>query len=106
MERIWEELMIIEKEAEQIRSRALQSSEKIIAIATEDAKKLVTDSKKHSEEESEKILKNLIREAIQERDDALTKNERALKDVMTAVEKRFNEAVSIVLDIVLGKRTV
>jgi F0F1-type ATP synthase membrane subunit b/b' len=106
MERIWEELMTIEKEAEQIRSRALQSSEKIIAIATEDAKKLVTDSRKHSEEESEKILKNLMREAIQERDDALLKNERVIKDVMTTVEKRFNEAVGIVLDIVLGKRTV
>lgn len=103
MEKVWEELRRIESEAEHVQSGALKKSEELIAIAKQDAEKLLSDSTKHIETEANELLNRFLREAAKERDAALEKNEKNLKDLRETVEKRFDEALNIIFDAVLGK---
>ena len=103
MEEIWRELREIEKEAEHIRSEALGKSEEIIAIAREDAGKLVSDSKKYAEEEADELLDRYVRRANREREVILEKNREAIRELRVSVENRINKAVKIVFDAVLEK---
>jgi F0F1-type ATP synthase membrane subunit b/b' len=50
MERVWEELMKIETEAELIRSEAQSKAKGIVKIAEEEAEKLIANSKKYATE--------------------------------------------------------
>jgi len=106
MEKVWEELRKIEREAERIRSEGLRKSEEIFVIAKEDAEKLVLDSRKHVEEEAEELLSRYLEEANKEREDALKKNEDVIKELRITVERRINEAVKMIFDAVLGKTKV
>jgi vacuolar-type H+-ATPase subunit H len=103
MERLWEELKKIEKEAEHIHSKTLEKSEELIAIAKKDAEKLLSDSKKHVEAEADELLKKYAKEATKKRNFALKKNEEIIKELRKTVEKRFNKAVNTIFDAVLGK---
>jgi len=106
MEKVWEELRKIEREAERIRSEGLRKSEEIFVIAKEDAEKLVLDSRKHVEEEADELLSRYLEEANKEREDALKKNEDVIKELRITVERRINEAVKMIFDAVLGKTKV
>jgi vacuolar-type H+-ATPase subunit H len=103
MEKVWEELRKIESEAEHIRSETLKRSEELIAIAKQDAEKLLSASEKHVEMEGNELLKRLRRDVAKERDDALEKNEKNIKDLRETVEKCFDDAVNMIFDAVLGK---
>jgi vacuolar-type H+-ATPase subunit H len=103
MEKVWEELKKIESEAEQIHSETLKKSEELVAIAKEDAKKLLSITEKNVEIEVNELLNRLRRNTTKERNDALEKNEENIKDLMKSVEKRFDEAVDTTFDAILGK---
>jgi len=103
MEKLWEELRKIESEAEHIHSETLKKSEELIAIAKQDAEKLLSASKKHIEAEANELLNKYHEEAAKERDAALKKNEKIIKELRTTVEKRFDKAVNTIFDAVLGK---
>jgi len=102
MERVWEELRKIEREAEHIHSETLKKSEELIAIAKKDAEKLLSVSKKHTEAEANKLLNKSLREAANERAAALEKNEKTIKELRTTVKKCLDKAVNTVFDAVLG----
>lgn len=101
MEKIWEELRKIEKEADLIRSEALGKSKQIIMIARAESEKLISDSKIQMNEEADELLKR-FREAIRkESEDALEKNEEFVKELRKSAEKRIDEAVKTIFDVVL-----
>jgi vacuolar-type H+-ATPase subunit H len=106
MERVWEELRKIESEAEQIHSETLKKSEELVAVAKRDAERLLSASEKNVELEVNELLNRLRGDAAKERDDALEKNEKNIKDLRKTVEKRFGEAVNVIFDAVLEKTKV
>jgi vacuolar-type H+-ATPase subunit H len=103
MERVWEELKEIENKAEQINSETMKKSEELIAVAKKDAEKLLSLSKKHSEAEATELLNTQFKKAAKERDVALEKNERTIKELKANVEKNFDKTVDAVFNVVLGK---
>ena len=103
MERVWEELKEIENKAEQINSETMKKSEELIAVAKKDAEKLLLLSKKHSEAEANELLNTQLKKAAKERDVALEKNERTIKELKANVEKNFDKTVAAVFNVVLGK---
>jgi vacuolar-type H+-ATPase subunit H len=103
MERVWEELKEIENKAEQINSETMKKSEELIAVAKKDAEKLLSLSKKHSEAEANELLNMQLKKATKERDVALEKNERTIKELKANVEKNFDKTVDAVFNVVLGK---
>jgi len=103
MERIWEELKEIESKAEQINSETMKKSQELLAVAKTDAKKLLSISKKHSEAEAKELVNTQLKEAAKERDIALEKNEKTIKELKARVEKNFDKTVDTVFNVVLGK---
>jgi vacuolar-type H+-ATPase subunit H len=103
MERIWEELKEIESKAEQINSETMKKSQELLAVAKKDAKKLLSISKKHAEAEAKELVNRQLKEAAKERDIALEKNERTIKELKARVEKNFDKTVDAVFNVVLGK---
>jgi vacuolar-type H+-ATPase subunit H len=103
MERVWEELKEIENKAEQINSETMKKSQELIAVAKKDAEKLLSLAKKHAEAEATELLNTHLKKAATERDAALEKNERTIKELKTNVEKNFDKTVDAVFNIVLGK---
>jgi vacuolar-type H+-ATPase subunit H len=103
MEKVWEELKEIESKAEQINSDTMKKSQELIAVAKNDAKKLLSLSKKHAEAESNELQSTQLKEAEKERDIALEKNERSNQKLKARVEKNFDKAVDAVFNAVLGK---
>jgi vacuolar-type H+-ATPase subunit H len=103
MEKLWEELRKIESDAEHIRSETLKKSEELVAIAKQDAEKLLSTSKNHSEVEADELLNKYREEAAKEHNTALKKNEKIIKELGETVKKRFDEAVNTIFDVVLGK---
>ena len=103
MERVWEELKEIENKAEQINSETMKKSEELIAVAKKDAEKLLSISKKHAEVEANELVNTHLKKAAKERDIALEKNERAIKELKARVEKNFDKTVDGVFNVVLGK---
>lgn len=106
MERVWKELKNIEMEAERIRSESLRKSKEIVATAREEAEKLISDSKKHAEEEADELLDKYLEKAKRERENSLKKSEVFIEKLRVTVEKRINEAVKMIFDMVLGKTEV
>jgi F0F1-type ATP synthase membrane subunit b/b' len=103
MEKLWEELRKIENEAEHIHSETLKNSEELVAIAKQDAEKLLSASKKHIEAEANELLNKYHEEAAKEHDAELQKNEYVIKELGKNVENRFEKAVNTIFDAVLGK---
>jgi vacuolar-type H+-ATPase subunit H len=103
VERVWEELKEIESKAEQINSETMKKSQELIAVAKKDAKKLLSLSEKHAEAEANELLNTHLKEAAKERDIALEKNERTIKELKSIVEKNFDKTVDAVFNLVLGK---
>jgi F0F1-type ATP synthase membrane subunit b/b' len=90
MEKVWEELKEIESEAEQINSETMEKSQELIAVAKEDAKKLL-------------LVSTYLKDATKERDIALEKNKSSIQELKETVEKNFDKAVDAVFNAVLGK---
>jgi len=103
MEKVWDELRKIESKAEQINSETLKKSEELIAVAKKDAKKLLSLSKKHTESEINDLLTTYLNQATKEHDTAIEKNEKAIKELKTTVEKNFDKSIDAVFNAVLGK---
>lgn len=106
MEKIWEELVKIEEEADLIRSEALDKSKQIIKITRDESEKLISDSETQANEEARELLEAFRASANKEREDALEKNEEFIKELRRSAEKRMDEAVKAILDIVLEKNPV
>jgi F0F1-type ATP synthase membrane subunit b/b' len=103
MEKVWKELRKIESEAEQVHSETLKKSEELIAFAKQDSEKLLSASEKHVETEVNELLNRFLRDSADERDAALEKNEKYIKDLREKVKESFDAAVNMTFDAVLGK---
>lgn len=103
MEKVWEELKELESKAEQINSETMEKSQELIAVAKNDAKKLLSLSEKNAEAEANGLLITYLKEAAKERDIALEKNKRRIQELKETVEKNFDKAVNAVFNAVLGK---
>jgi vacuolar-type H+-ATPase subunit H len=103
MERVWEELKEIESKAEQINSETMKKSQELIAVAKKDAEKLLSLAKKYAEAEANELLNTHLKKAATERDIALEKNDRSIKELKAHVEKNFDKTVDAVFNVVLGK---
>jgi vacuolar-type H+-ATPase subunit H len=101
MEKVWDELKKIEAQAEQIQNDAQDRAKKMVLLAKQDAEKLVENSKNYAEAETKKLNTKAIEEANQSRDEHLKANEEAAENLKLKAEKRMENAVSTVVNIVL-----
>jgi F0F1-type ATP synthase membrane subunit b/b' len=103
MERVSEELAKIERESANIRSAASRKSEEMIAVAEEEAKKLISDLRKDAEEEAEELINKFVKEANEDREEELKKSEENTKELIMTSKKHINEAEKVIFDSVLGE---
>lgn len=104
MEKIWEELVKIERVADSCRSEASDKSKEIIRVARDYSEKLLLDINAQASEEAEELLVKIREEAKKEHNDAVAKNEQFLIELENNAEKRIDEAVELVFNSVLEKR--
>jgi vacuolar-type H+-ATPase subunit H len=81
----------------------MEKSQELIAVAKEDAKKLLLVAKNHAESEANGLLSTYLKDATKERDIALEKNKSSIQELKETVEKNFDKAVDAVFNAVLGK---
>src|SRR5208283_802476 len=103
MEKVWDELKKIETKAEQIRSEAQDEAKKMIALAQQEAEKLIANGKAYGEEEAQQLYTNTIQEANRNRDEQLKANQEARANLRAQAEKQLEQAVSSVVNKVLGE---
>lgn len=101
MEKVWDELIKIEAQAEQIQNDTQDRAKKMVLLAKQDAEKLVENSKTYAETESQRLQEKAIEEANQERDENLKASAEAAENLKLIAEKRMDKAVSAVMIAVL-----
>jgi V/A-type H+/Na+-transporting ATPase subunit G/H len=101
MEKAWEELKQIEAQAEKIQSEAQDRAKKMSLLAKQDAEKLVENSKKYAEAESQILYSKAVEEANSKRDEQLKKTEATVAKLKSKAEKRMDKAVLVVVNAVL-----
>jgi len=103
MEKVWDELKKIEAQAEQIRSEAQDEAKKMTALAQQEAEKLIANGKAYGEEEAQQLYTIAIQEANRNRDEQLKANQEARANLREQAEKQIEQAVSTVVNTVLGE---
>ena len=106
MERVWEELKKIEGQAEQIRSEAESKAKDITRLADQEAEKLLANGKAYAEEEAKQLFDNTIQKANHSREEQLRLNEKATKKLEEQANKRMDQAVEAVLNVILEENRV
>lgn len=103
MEKVWDELKKIEAQAEQIRSEAQDEAKKMTALAQQEAEKLIANGKAYGEEEAQQLYTIAIQGANRNRDEQLKANQEARANLREQAEKQIEQAVSTVVNTVLGE---
>jgi len=103
MEKVWDELKKIEAQAEQIRSEAQDEAKKMTALAQQEAEKLIANGKAYGEEEAQQLYTIAIQEANRNLDEQLKANQEARANLREQAEKQIEQAVSTVVNTVLGE---
>ncbi len=103
MEKVWDELKKIESQAEQIRSEAQAEAKKMIALAEQEAEKLLANGKAYGEEEAQLLYTSTIQEANHNREEQLKANQEARANLRAQAEKQVEQAVATVVNTVLGE---
>jgi vacuolar-type H+-ATPase subunit H len=103
MEKVWDELKKIEAQAEQIRSEAQDEAKKMTALAQQEAEKLIANGKAYGEEEAQQLYTSAIQGANRNRDEQLKANQETRANLREQAEKQIEQAVSTVVNIVLGE---
>ena len=103
MEKVWNELKKIEAQAEQIRSEAQDEAKKMTALAQQEAEKLIANGKTYGEEETQQLYTSTIQEANRNREEQLKANQEARANLRAQAEKQLEQAVSTVVNAVLGE---
>ncbi len=101
MEKVWDELKKIEAQAEQIQNNAQERAKNMVLLAKQNSEKLIENSRIYSEEESQKLFVNAIKEANLSREEHLKATQEAIEKLKAKAEKRMDKAVSAVLNEVL-----
>jgi len=102
MEKVWGELKKIEAQAGQIKTEAQNRAKKITELAQQQAEQLIANSKTYAQEEAQQLYNNTIEEANRNRDEQLKAHQEATEKLKVQAEKRMNQAVSTIVDRVLG----
>lgn len=103
MEKVWDELKKIEAQAEQIRSEAQDEAKKMTTLAQQEAEKLIANGKAYGEEEAQQLYTSAIQGANRNRDEQLKANQETRANLREQAEKQIEQAVSTVVNIVLGE---
>ena len=103
MEKVWEELKKIEKQAEQIRSEAQNKSKTLTELSKQEAAKLLADYITYAQEEAQDLYDRSIEEANRSRDEQLKANKKAIDRLKEQAEKHMEQASSAVMKAVLGE---
>jgi len=103
MEKVWTELKKIEAQAEQIRSEAQDEAKKMTALSQQETEKLIANSKTYAEEETQQFYTRTIQEANHNREEQLKANQEARANLRAQAEKQLEQAVSTVVNSVLGE---
>ena len=103
MEKVWDELKKIEAQAEQIRSEAQDEAKEMINLAQQEAQKLIGNGNAYGEEEAQQLYTSTIQEANQGREEQLKANQRARANLRAQAEKQLEQAVSTIVNMVLGE---
>jgi vacuolar-type H+-ATPase subunit H len=103
MEKIWDELKKIEAQADQIRSEAQDEAKKMMALAQQEAEKLIANGKAYGEEEAQQLYTSTFQEANRNREEQLKANQEARAYLRAQAEKQLEQAVAIVVNMVLGE---
>jgi vacuolar-type H+-ATPase subunit H len=106
MERVWEELKRIEAQAEQIRSEAESKAKDITRLADQEAEKLLANGKAYAEEKAKQLFDNTIQEANHSREERLRLNEKATEKLEEQANRRMDQAVQAVLNVILEENKV
>ena len=103
MEKVWDELKKIEAQAEQIRSEAQNKAKQMIALAQQEAEKLIANGKAYAEDEAQQLYASTIQETNSNCDEQLKANQEATANLRAQAEKQLEQAVSTVVNSVLGE---
>ena len=103
MEKVWTELKKIEAQAEKIRSEAQDEAKKMTALSPQETEKLIANSKTYAEEETQQFYTSTIQEANRNREEQLKANQEARANLRAQAEKQLEQAVSTVVNTVLGE---
>ena len=101
MEKVWEELKIIEAQAEQIRSEAQDKAKKMTDLSQKEAEELLANSETYAEEEAQQLNMSTIQEANRNRDELLKANQDAADKLRVQAEKHMEAAIAKVVNAVI-----
>jgi vacuolar-type H+-ATPase subunit H len=103
LEKVWDELKKIEAQAEQIQIEARQKAKDMVALAEQEAEKLIVNSKTYAEEEAQQLLVITIQEANRNRNEQLKTNQAAIEKLSAQAANRMEQATTKVLNRILGE---
>jgi vacuolar-type H+-ATPase subunit H len=103
MEKVWDELKKIEAQGQQILSEAKDKAKKMTTLANQEAEKLIANGKVYAEEEGQQLYASTIQEANRNSDEQLKANQEVRANLRVEAEKRMEQAISTVVDTVLGE---
>ena len=103
MEKVWDELKKIEAQAEQIRSEAQGKAKEMRALAEQEAEMLIANGKAYGEEEALQLFTSAVEGANRDCDEQLKANQEAREKLRAQAEKQLEQAVSTVVNTVLGR---
>jgi flagellar biosynthesis/type III secretory pathway protein FliH len=103
MEKVWDELKKIEAQAEQIRSEAQGKAKEMRALAEQEAEMLIANGKAYGEEEAQQLFTSAVERANRNCDEQLKANQEARENLRVQAEKQLEQAVSTVVNTVLGR---
>lgn len=105
MEKVWDELRKIEKEAELMQEEGTRRSKAISEAADKEAEKIISNSKIYANDEAKRLREASVKKANENRESMIKENEAAISRIKVAAKKRNEKAISFVVDQVLGNNS-
>lgn len=96
-----QEVIDIEKQADEFYTKAVNEAAKIPQQAEQEAKAFVEKARREAQEEAHKILANA--ESKEESERILTESDEAIQHSQTLAKRNFDRAVTYVISKVLGR---
>ena len=106
MEKVWEELKKIEKEAEKIREGAQRMTREITSLAQRNSEKLVENSQTYAEEEGRRLYEGIVKEANFKQNEELKANEVAVERLKEYASSQMDQAVDAVMKAIVKEASV
>jgi F0F1-type ATP synthase membrane subunit b/b' len=105
MERVWDELRKIEKEAELLEEEAVKKSKAISEVANREAEKIIFNSRIYADAEVNGLRDASVKEIAEKKETMLKENSGNVSRLSALAEENKKKAVNFVFDQVLGNNS-